>query len=146
MSTHYHVLLRPPNGGFSEGFQEINGNHSRRTNRRHDRRDHLFRNRPFSKPVLTDAHFLATILYITMNPVVAGLCRHPRAWPHGSYRALVGLDPAPPWLAVDDVLRFFGPTAERARLGFADIVRTRHLLVSDTALELPPARASYGDA
>src|SRR3954464_14530953 len=43
LTNHYHLLLRTPFGGFSDGFQTMNGNHARRTNRRHDRRDHLFR-------------------------------------------------------------------------------------------------------
>jgi REP element-mobilizing transposase RayT len=132
LHTHYHVMLRAPKRGFSEGFRELNGNHSRRTNRRHDRRDHLFRNRPWVKPVLSDAQFIRTTLYIALNPVLAGVCSTAAAWAHGSYRALIGRAPAPPWLAVDHVLRFFGRTPERARSELEDMVHARQLLVSDT--------------
>ncbi|HEX3226794.1 MAG TPA: transposase [Gaiellaceae bacterium] len=33
MPNHYHLILRTPRGGFSEGLQVMNGTHSRRTNR-----------------------------------------------------------------------------------------------------------------
>jgi REP element-mobilizing transposase RayT len=132
LTTHWHIVLRTPKGGFSEGFQGINGNHSRRTNRRHDRRDHLFRNRPYCEPVVSEAHFVGSIVYVARNPVAAGICTNAAAWPHGSYRALAGLDPAPSWLAVDRVLPLFGRTAEVGRRGFARIVHNGHLLVSDT--------------
>ena len=45
MPNHYHVILRAPEGAASSGFQELNGNHARRTNRRHGRIGHLFQNR-----------------------------------------------------------------------------------------------------
>ena len=72
LTNHYHVLMRTPYGGFSVGFQVINGSHSRRTNRRHGRTDHLFRNRPVSVEVASDAHLVTSILYIARNPVAAG--------------------------------------------------------------------------
>jgi putative transposase len=139
LSTHYHVLLRTPKGGFSQGFQEMNGNHARRTNARHDRRDHLFRHRPFCRPVLSDAHFITVTAYIALNPVLAGLCAQPLAWPYGSYRALLGKAPAPPWLRVEKVLGFFGNAPEAARLELARLVSGRQLLVSNTGEELWPA-------
>src|SRR5436305_6223819 len=46
MTNHHHVVLRTSELAFSRGFQQLNGNHSRRTNRRYERSDHLFKNRP----------------------------------------------------------------------------------------------------
>jgi putative transposase len=132
LTNHYHVLMRTPFGGFSEGFQVMNGTHSRRTNRRHGRSDHLFRNRPVAIEVASDAHLLTAILYIARNPVAAGLCPHAGAWEFGSYRSTVGLDAAPAWLAVDEVLSFFGSTTEKARSELERLVQNEHLLVSDT--------------
>src|SRR4051794_32418225 len=48
MPNHYHVVLRTSQRGFSVGFQVLNQTHSIRTNRRHGRTAHLFRNRPHS--------------------------------------------------------------------------------------------------
>jgi hypothetical protein len=44
----------------------------------------------------------------------------------------VGLDAAPAWLAVDEVLSFFGSTTEKARSELERLVQNEHLLVSDT--------------
>ena len=132
LSNHYHVLLRTPLGGFSDGFQLINGSHSRRTNYRHGRTDHLFRNRPHSVAVRSEAHLAVAILYIARNPVEAGLCRTAEEWSFGSYRALAGLEPAPSWLAVRDVHALFGIDTTNARAELARLVRNEHLPVSDT--------------
>ena len=43
-----------------------------------------------------------------MNPVRARLVDRPEDWPWSSYRATVGLEPTPAFLAVDSTLRLFG--------------------------------------
>jgi putative transposase len=139
LTTHHHVLLRAPKGGFSDGFREINGNHSRRTNRRHGRKHHLFCNRPFSLEVTSDAHLVAAVLYVVRNPVAAGICRDAGAWADSSYRATVGMEPPPPWLAIDSVLPLFGRAPDEARREFARLVHGGPLPVSDTGSEEPPA-------
>jgi putative transposase len=139
MTTHHHVVLRAPKDGFSDGFREINGNHSRRTNRRHGRMNHLFRNRPFSLEVASDAHLIAAMLYVVRNPVAAGICRDAGAWADSSYRATVGKEPPPRWLAIDSLRPLFGRAPEEARREFARLVHGGHLPVSDTRSEEPPA-------
>jgi putative transposase len=134
LDNHHHVLLRTPKHGFSEGFREMNGNHSRRTNHRHGRSDHSFRNRPAVTPIAGDAHLIQSVLYIARNPIEAGLVRTAAAWQWGSYRALVGMEPAPPWLVVDEVLGLFGRTPEAARRELARIVHEGHVPVSDTGV------------
>lgn len=140
LPNHYHVLMRTPFGGFSDGFQVLNGSHARRTNRRHGRSDHLFRNRPVSIEVSSDAHLVTAILYIARNPVAAGLCANADAWPWGSYRATIGAEPAPRWLVVAEVQSFFGRTPEAARSELARLVRDGHLPVSDTEGDASPLR------
>jgi REP-associated tyrosine transposase len=127
MTNHYHLVLRTPSAGFSPGFQRLNGNHSRRTNRRHSRESHLFKNRPFAKQVESDAHLVTAILYALRNPVAAGVCRRASDWPYSSYRATAGIAEAPPWLNVEALHELFGGPAEFARL-----VHDGHLPVSDT--------------
>ena len=139
LTNHYHVLLRAPEHGLSLGFQQLNGDYSRRTNRRHDRVDHLFRNRFRWVEVLGDAHLVGAILYIARNPVHAGLCGHARDWRYGSYRATAGVDSAPRWLVVDQVLRLFGPTPNQARAEYERLVHGGHAPVSDTTAYAPLA-------
>jgi hypothetical protein len=124
--------LRTPHGGFSAGFQKINGNHSRRTNRRYERCAHLFENRPWDKALRGPAHLVGSILYTLRNPLDAGLCSRASAWRYSSYRASVGLDPAPPWLAIDELLPLFGHTPSGARRGLTELVNYGQALVSDT--------------
>jgi REP element-mobilizing transposase RayT len=134
MPNHDHVILRTTQAAFSGGFQQLHGNHSRRTNLLHDRRDHTFRNRPWAHALVSEAHLVASLLYVARNPLAAGLVRDAAAWPYASYRALMGLEPAPRWLAVDEVLRLFGRDMDEARRMFRLIVHGGHLLVSDTGV------------
>jgi REP-associated tyrosine transposase len=134
MTTHHHLNLQTRQEAFSAGFQELNGNHSRRTNRRHDRRDHTFRHRPFAEAIVSDAHLVAAILYVARNPLAAGMVRNAAAWPHGSYRAIMGLEPAPAWPAVEEVLRLFGRNVDEARGAFASLVHAGQDLVSNTGV------------
>ena len=127
MTTHYHVVLRTPAAGFSSGFHLLNGSHSRRTNRRHERVAHLFQNRPYAVEVKSDAHLVSGILYVVRNPVTARMCEHASQWRFSSYRATVGLAEPPPWLAVGALHELFGGADEFGRL-----VHDGHLPVSDT--------------
>ncbi len=132
MSTHYHLVVQAPKGGLSAGFQTINGNHARRTNRRHGRIGHLFKNRFFALDVESELHLVASILYVARNPVKAGICSNAGHWPDSSYRATAGLERAPAWLALGRVLPLFGYDGAEARLRYASMVHDGHLPVSDT--------------
>lgn len=136
MPNHTHLVLSTPKGGFSDGFREMNGNHSRRTNKRHDRSAHLFQNRPWCFELQTAAHLIGAIAYVLRNPVTAGLCERAEDWPYSSFRAGIGQDVPPTWLAIHDLLALFGHTVEEARRVLDGLVNLGHLpaeaLVSDT--------------
>jgi REP element-mobilizing transposase RayT len=136
MTNHFHLVARTAEGALSCGMQELNGNHSRRTNRRHGRTGHLVQNRFFSAAVDSDAYAVSSVVYVVRNPVKAGLCAAPAAWPASSYRATAGLEPAPGWLAVDTVLAMFGKDRKRAERSYRDYVHSGHLPVSDTIEKL----------
>jgi len=145
MTNHFHVVVKTLDGALSRGMQELNGNHSRRMNRRHGRSGHLVRNRFFSGIVDSDVYAVSSVVYVVWNPVKAGLCKTPADWPACSYRATVGLEPAPPWLAVDAVLALFGRDKETAIRRYAEYVHSGRVPVSDTIEEVsrfepaPPA-------
>jgi putative transposase len=136
LHNHYHLIVRTPQGGFSDGFRVMNGTHARRTNLRHGRTDHLFRNRPRAYELASDAHLVSALLYVARNPVAAGVCADPGQWPHASYRALAGAVAPKAWLVADEVLGLFGGKPERARAEFARLVCSGHLPVSDDEWEL----------
>lgn len=136
MPNHHHIVLQTTKERFSAGFQQLNGNHSRRTNRRHGRSDHLFRNRPRAFELASTAHFVGAVAYVVRNPVTAKIVDHAAEWPWSSYRATVGLEPAPAWLRSEKVINFFGRDPKRAVAEFEHLVHIGHLPVSDTEEEL----------
>ena len=136
MPNHHHVVLRATEDHFSDGFHQLNGNHSRRTNRRHGRTDHLFRNRPKAKELKSTAHLISAVAYVVRNPVKAKLVEHAAAWRWSSFRATADLEPAPAWLLVDEVLELFGRDVSSARRALEEYVQIEHALVSGTE-EMP---------
>ena len=115
MSNHYHLVLRLEDGGLSDGIRELNGGFARFTNVRHGLEGHLFRNRFWSELIEDDAYLLQASRYIVLNPVRAHLCTTPEQWRWSSHRSYIGLDYAPGFLAVNDFLRLFAPSARSAR-------------------------------
>lgn len=132
MTNHVHVVLRAPEGKISVGMQELNGGHARCVNRRHGRTGHLFRNRFFSVEVATDAHLVCSIVYVNRNPLAAYLCETADEWRDSSYRATMGIEAAPDWLALDEILGVFGRRPASARATLADLVSSGRVPVSDT--------------
>lgn len=132
MTNHFHMLVQIPYGGLSEGMQLLNGGYALRFNQRRDRSAHVFRNRFSATLVESESHLLETARYIPLNPVRARLCDAPERWPWGSYRALAGLELAPPFLAESVLLRLFDHDPTSARLAYRRFVAQGHAPVSDT--------------
>ena len=59
-------------------------------NARHGRTNHLLGRRFHNSDVPDAAAARAVCVYLAMNPVRAGLCRHPGEWEYGSFRAAAG--------------------------------------------------------
>jgi REP element-mobilizing transposase RayT len=132
MPNHHHVILHATQQQFSAGFQQLNKNHARRTNRRHGRSDHLFRQRPRARQIESTAHLVGAIAYVVRNPVDAGLVEHAAAWEWSSYRSTAGRAPAPQWLLVEETLALLGRDSAKAIAAFEEIAHSGHLPVSDT--------------
>jgi len=60
--------------------------------------------------------------YVVLNPVRAGMVADAAAWTWSSYRAMVGLSSAPPWLETDWVLGQFGRERQHAQSPYAAFV------------------------
>jgi REP element-mobilizing transposase RayT len=116
MSNHFHLLLQLRAPTLSAGMCGLNGEFSRFTGVRHRRKPgHLFKNRFWAEPIEDDAHLLATARYIVLNPVRAGICRHPGEWSWSSYGAIAGREFMPGFLAGDELLKHFDRSPELAR-------------------------------
>ncbi len=114
MTTHYHVLVRTPQGDLARGMQQLNSHYACDFNRRHAGAGHVFFRRYAAKLVERDAHLLEACRYIARNPVRAGLTDSPGEWPWSSYAAILGVAPRPRLLAAEWLLGCFGPDRDRA--------------------------------
>jgi putative transposase len=114
MTTHYHLVVQTPEDDLARGMHRLNACYAQSFNRFYERFGHLFAERFHSVLIRTDGHLLESIRYVVLNPVRAGICETPQEWPWSSYAATIGLTKAPPFLAVDALLRFFGRDAATA--------------------------------
>jgi REP element-mobilizing transposase RayT len=122
MGTHYHLLVHTPEPTLARGMARLNGTYAQNFNYRHGRRGHLFRDRYWSTPLVTDEHLLLALRYIARNPIVAGLCEAADDWLWSSHRAIAGLDAAAAWLQVDPTLRLFGRGRPEAQASYRSFV------------------------
>jgi putative transposase len=121
MTNHYHLLIQTPHADLSVGMQLLNGHYAQAFNRRHGYEGHLFERRFAGEVVESDWHLLEVCRYIVLNPVRAGLCRHPAEWRWSSYRAMVKRARRPRFLCVD-LLGMFGSSPEDAIAAFEQFV------------------------
>jgi putative transposase len=124
LGTHYHLLATTPEPNIAEGMQRLNGMHAQSYNNRHEQFGGLIRDRYHSNVVESDAHLLATLRYIALNPVRAGLCARPADWRWSSYAALIGWAAPPPFLDVDSVLKLFSPDPKVAQARLREFVES----------------------
>jgi REP element-mobilizing transposase RayT len=122
MGNHFHLIVKIPDGGLSLGMQQLLSGYSRAKNQREGRCDHVFKQRFFSALFEYESHFYAACRYVALNPVEAGLCAKPEEWHWSSYGACAGVRFAPDFLAVDELLRLFGPDPDSARRRYISFV------------------------
>jgi REP element-mobilizing transposase RayT len=100
MDNHYHLLVDAAPPVLSRGMQHVNGRYVRYVNLVHGRVGHVFERRFNTVHVADQRQLAAVVRYIARNPVAAGLCDRPEAWPWNSARLLTsGAREEPsPWL------------------------------------------------
>ena len=82
--------METPDGNLSKGMRQLNGMVTQASNRRHQRSGHLFQGRFKGILVDKDSYLLELTRYVVLNPVRAGMVKHPGKYPWSSYRAMVG--------------------------------------------------------
>ena len=125
MGHHYHLLVHADLDDLSTGMRVLNGSYAKSFNKRHRRSGHLFGERFWSDAIDREEHLLECCRYIANNPVRSGFCSLPELWRWGSYRAIAGFEPAPPYLAVGPTLSLFGQESNRAASRFRAFVADR---------------------
>jgi putative transposase len=122
MTNHYHLVVETPDANLSKGMRQLNGMYTQATNRRHQRTGHLFQGRFKAILVDKDNYLLELSRYVVLNPVRAGMVKHPRQYAWSSYRAMVGQSPVPGWLETDGLLAQFGARRTEARRRYSEFV------------------------
>ena len=84
LDTHYHLLLRSPEGKLGAAMQRVQLAYSRWFNRSRRRDGSLVRGRYRSKPVHSLRYRRLLVRYIDSNPCSAGLVSHPSTYQWGS--------------------------------------------------------------
>lgn len=87
MPNHVHFVIVPQHeASLSLLFKEAHRRYTRRINFREKWRGHLWQER-FHSSVMDEHHLIATVRYVEVNPVTAGLCDNPRDWVWSSVHA-----------------------------------------------------------
>lgn len=122
MSNHYHLLIETPEPNLSRGMRHLNGVYTQAFHRAHRRMGHIFQGRFKAILIEKESHLLEVARYIVLNPVRAGMAKHPGDWPWSSYRATVGEAQSLPFLSLDWLLEQFGSRRRQAVLAYREFV------------------------
>jgi putative transposase len=122
LDTHFHLIVATPEPNLGLGMKWLKASYAQDFNFRHDRQGHLFGGRFYSQIIESDNHLIAAIVYVSVNPVRAGIVDQPEAWPWSSYPATIGVVSAPAFLAVDEALALVDQRRDVARRMLAEAV------------------------
>ena len=87
MTNHIHLLLTPKDGnGVSRLIQTLSSYYVRYINKTYQRTGSLWEGRYKSSLVDSEHYFLLVSRYIELNPVRAGMVKHPAEYPWSSYQ------------------------------------------------------------
>jgi REP-associated tyrosine transposase len=114
MTTHYHLIVQEREKPLSQAMRLLNGRYVVAFNKRHGRIGHLLNGRYRDTPIKDDAHLLAAVRYVALNPVNGGLCSRPEDWPWSSYRELIGASRPSSFVSAAWLLALFSPQVEQA--------------------------------
>ena len=124
LPNHIHLVVRLREPTLSRGMHWLHSTHARRFNARHGYKGHAFDARFFSRPIASEEHLFRVFRYVSMNPVVAGLCADPAEWRWSSFAAISGDRDDFPFVAVRRVRLLYGRTQASGAQGFAEAVRS----------------------
>ena len=113
MPNHVHLVIVPSRvGGFARAIGEAHRRYTNFINARGRWTGHLFQSRFGSVP-MDEAHLIAAVRYVSLNPVRAKLVAKAEDWPWSSVRAHLA--------GKDDPLVTVGPVLDRVS-GFAELI------------------------
>ena len=123
LDTHFHLVVATREANLGAGMKWLLAPYAQGFNLRHARQGHLFRGRFYSRRIETENHLIAALVYVSLNPVRAGVVERPESWRWSSYAATIGRNVAPSFVDVRAVLDLIDPHPRTARLAFELAVR-----------------------
>jgi len=114
MGNHYHLLIETVDPTLARGMRLLNGTFTQAFNRRHGRAGHVLQGRFKGILVEKEGHLLELARYVVLNPVRAGVVKHPRDYRWSSYCATAGEEAPAPFLTVKWILSQFDAPRRRA--------------------------------
>lgn len=83
MTNHVHLIIGLfATENISKIMHSIDRWYARWYNEYYERKGHFWEDRFYGELIKDDTQLLATMRYIDLNPVRAGLCKDPAEWPH----------------------------------------------------------------
>jgi putative transposase len=101
MGNHFHMVITTPYGNLADFVGAVESRYATYVNDRYGYVGHLFQGRYVPVVIDDDIHLLTALCYVFLNPVSAGLCTKIEDYPWSTYRATVGLRPAPQQLSFE---------------------------------------------
>lgn len=108
MTNHFHVVLETPEPNLALGMKWLNSTYACWYNRRHGKIGHLFGERYKGIHVQTEEYLQRLARYVVLNPVRAKMVASAGEYRWSSYLATAGLEDRPEWLAVEQLVAWFG--------------------------------------
>ncbi|WP_298039777.1 transposase [uncultured Desulfuromonas sp.] len=124
MTNHLHLIVEPGEDAesLSRLMKRLAGRQTRFVNRLEGRSGTLWEGRFKSSPIESNAYLLACCRYVEMNPVFAGMCDDPAAYPWSSCSSKVS-HKRYAWLDDDPLYLGLGATDEGRRQNYDEFLR-----------------------
>jgi putative transposase len=123
MTNHVHLVLDPGSDvhSLAKVMKRVSGKFTRRFNGIHDRTGTLWESRFKSSPIQTAEYLLTCCRYIDMNPVNAGMVKHPADYRWSSFRqkACSSIDV---WIDLDECYLALGKSPSERMKAYSTFV------------------------
>ena len=104
MSNHVHLLIEPTlEDTISRFMQGVSLCYARYFNEKYAKVGHAWQSRYCSIPIETESYYLRCAQYIELNPVRAGIVKHPSEYEWTSYAKSIGVQ-SPGWTDIHPLL------------------------------------------
>jgi REP element-mobilizing transposase RayT len=122
MSNHYHLIIQATSLQLTRCMRRLNHLYSLYHNQKYGFQGHAFDGPYRAYPQGTLTQLLFKLAYVFLNPVVAGLVRHPEDYAWSCYRDYLGLGGSPLRVEPSEILRRIDPNPAVARREFSKVI------------------------